>query len=71
MCVLILHFSRDYDQPYHLDCYHLDLEEDADCSGVVGLVHADNSTIDLPKIKPPALYHCCLCTVETSLYNAR
>lgn len=36
-------FRSDYDERYHLD-----VEDDSDCSGVVGLVNP----VDLPNIKP-------------------
>ena len=39
---------------------YLDADEDPDYSIAVGLTHADNSTIDVTKIKPAALFHCCL-----------
>lgn len=54
--MLFFTFRRDYDELYQLDCDHQDVEEDADYSGVVGLVHAHTSTTDLPKMKHAALY---------------
>lgn len=65
---LVFSKLRD-DKIYLLDCSNLDAKEDTDCSSVVRLVHADISIIAVPKIKPAALYYCCLCVVETLLYT--